>query len=166
MPATVSTEVFIETDVPAGITAPRLADLVEFGLAAEGATGDWQLELVLGRDELLRQLHRDFMGLDSATDIMTFPEVEAMGDAQVVTGGQIYISVERAAAQAPEFGLSLADEIQFLVLHGVLHLRGWDDATNAMRSAMLARQAELLRAFEQGGATGASGAASSSASTQ
>jgi probable rRNA maturation factor len=147
----VTTEVFVETDVPAGITESRLVELVEFGLAAEGATGQWQIELVLGDDGLLQQLHRDFMGLDSPTDIMTFPEIEETGDRQVVTGGQVYISVDRAAAQAPDFGLSVADELQFLVLHGVLHLCGWDDATDTMRSAMLDRQAELLRAFAHAG---------------
>ncbi len=151
MPLDVTTEVFIEASVPSGIDESRLADLVAFGLASEGATGEWQIELVLGNDELLQQLHRDFMDLDSPTDIMTFPELDETSDPPVVTGGQIYISVDRAAAQAPEFGLSVADEIQFLVLHGVLHLCGWDDATDAMRSAMLDRQANLLRSFQQAG---------------
>ncbi len=151
MPLDITTEVFIEASVPAGIDESRLADLVAFGLVAEGATGEWQIELVLGDDELLQQLHRDFMDLDSPTDIMTFPELDETSDPPAVTGGQIYISVDRAAAQAPEFGLSVADEIQFLVLHGVLHLCGWDDATDAMRSAMLDRQAELLRSFQQAG---------------
>src|SRR5690606_32454527 len=121
-----------------------------FGLAAEGATGDWEIEVVLGDDDMLQQLHRDFMGLDSPTDIMTFPDVDERGDAPVVTGGQMYISVDQAAAQAPEFGLSTTDELQFLVLHGVLHLCGWDDATGPMRTAMLARQTDLLHEFKQG----------------
>jgi rRNA maturation RNase YbeY len=65
------------------------------------------------------------------------------------SGGQIYISVERAAEQAPEFGQTLSDEIAFLVLHGVLHLCGWDDDTDANRAVMLGRQAHLLEAFHQ-----------------
>ena len=150
MPLNVSTDVFLETEVPEGITESLIADLVAFGLAAEGATGDWGIEVVLGDDDMLQQLHRDFMGLDSPTDIMTFPDVDESGDAPVVTGGQMYISVDRAAAQAPEFGLSTADELQFLVLHGVLHLCGWDDATGPLRTAMLDRQTELLHEFKQG----------------
>jgi probable rRNA maturation factor len=146
VPLTVSTEIFIETAAPPEITEERLAALLTFGLTAEGAAGSWHVELVLADDELLHRLHREFMGLDSATDIMTFPDHEP-GVKEPANGGQIYISVERAIAQAAEFGQTGSEEIEFLVLHGVLHLCGWDDDTGAKRERMLDRQADLLRGF-------------------
>lgn len=132
--------------MPPEITEQRLVDVLGFGLAAEGATGAWQVELVLADDALLQRLHREFMGLDSPTDIMTFPDHDPDADPPAF-GGQICISVERAAEQAPEFGQSVSDEIQYLVLHGVLHLCGWNDSTDPERDRMLNRQSQLLRAF-------------------
>lgn len=148
MPLQVTAEVFIEAPVPSDISEPRLSTLIAFGLAAEEATGDWHVELVLADDELLQRLHREFMGLDSPTDIMTFPDHDEDADPPAF-GGQIVISVKRAAEQAPEFGQSLSGEIQFLVLHGVLHLCGWDDDTDAKRERMLERQSHLLSEFER-----------------
>ena len=142
-----TTEIFLDAAVPPEVTEVDLDRLLSFGLTAEGASGFWRIELVLADDALLRRLHHEFMGLDSATDIMTFPDVDESGPEGSVSGGQIYISVERAAEQAAEFGQSVADEIRFLVLHGVLHLRDWDDDTDAKRDAMLARQTDLLRQF-------------------
>jgi probable rRNA maturation factor len=142
-----TTEIFLEAAVPPDITEADLDRLLSFGLTAEGASGAWRIELVLADDALLRRLHHEFMGLDSATDIMTFPDVDESGPEGPVSGGQIYISIERAAEQAAEFGQTVADEVRFLVLHGVLHLRGWDDDTEAKRDVMLARQADLLREF-------------------
>lgn len=146
-----SHEIFIEAAVPPAVTASALGKLIASALTAEAATGDWHIELVLGDDALLQRLHRDFMGLDSPTDIMTFPDHDTTEDPERPTGGQIYISVERAAAQATELGQTLTDEIRFLVLHGLLHLCGWNDETERTRAAMLARQTELLREFERAG---------------
>jgi probable rRNA maturation factor len=143
-----STDIFIESPVPPEITEDRLVALLAFGLTAENAAGSWHVELVLGDDDLLRRLHREFMGLDSPTDIMTFPDHEPDAD-ESGSGGQIYISVERAAEQAADYGQTVSDEIAFLVLHGVLHLCGWDDATDGDRAAMLDHQARVLGAFHQ-----------------
>lgn len=148
MPLRVSAEVFIESLVPSDISEPRLSALVAFGLAAEGATGNWHVEVALADDALLQRLHRDFMGLDSPTDIMTFPDHHPDAEPPAF-GGQIVISVERAAEQAPEFGQSVSEEILFLVLHGILHLCGWNDDTDDKRERMLERQSHLLRAFER-----------------
>lgn len=73
-------------------------------------------------DRELRRLNRQFRGQDYATDILSFPSEG---------GGEIAISLDRAAAQAAERGHSLADEIRILMLHGVLHLRGMDHETDS-----------------------------------
>jgi probable rRNA maturation factor len=73
-------------------------------------------------DRELRRLNRDFRGKDSATDVLSFPSDD---------GGEIAISLGRAAAQAAEQGHRLADEVRILMLHGVLHLSGMDHETDA-----------------------------------
>lgn len=93
-------------------------------------------------DDDVRRLHHDFLGLDTVTDIMTFPHGEGE------RGGDIAISVNRAAEHAPEFGLTVCEEIRFLVVHGVLHLCGWEDGDDDARRRMLARQTEIIETWE------------------
>lgn len=120
----------------------ELPELAQFVLRQEEQRGEWNVTIVLTTDEHLRELHRQFMGIDEETDVMTFPLDEDDG-----RGGDIVISVDRAEEQASEAGHSLHDEIRFLATHGLLHLCGWDDLDDASRAAMLARQAELLAAY-------------------
>ena len=122
----------------------RFQRLARRVLAAEGRRGAaWSVTLVLTDDEHLRALHRDFMGIDEDTDVMTFPFAEEDAEA----GGEIVVSTERAIEQGPEHGLSPAQEVDFLVVHGLLHLCGWNDADPETRRRMHARQAELLAGF-------------------
>jgi probable rRNA maturation factor len=73
-------------------------------------------------DRELRRLNRQFRGKDYATDVLSFPSDG---------GGDIAISLDRAIAQAAEHGHSLADEVRILMLHGVLHLSGFDHETDS-----------------------------------
>jgi probable rRNA maturation factor len=77
---------------------------------------------------------------------MTFPAGEAGQE-----GGDIVISVDRAADQGPEHGFSVDDEVRFLFVHGLLHLSGWNDLNQEDRERMLARQTELLAGFANTG---------------
>ena len=72
-------------------------------------------------DSSIRQLNRQFRGVDKATDVLSFPA----GDNDVELG-DIAVSVERAKAQARQNGLSYEGEIAQLILHGLLHLCGYD----------------------------------------
>lgn len=128
---------------PSPVTEQEVASLCRYVLGREGGTGEWPLSVVLTTDQHLRELHGEFMGLDSETDIMTFP----VGDE--LPGGDIVISVDRAAEQCADAGHTLRQEVLFLVSHGLLHLAGWDDATDDQRAAMLARQAALIAEWDQ-----------------
>jgi len=144
---TVDVDVIEQIEPPAGFDPARLIELIRFALGAEKAHGYWVVAVVLTSDKELRALHRDFMGNDVETDVMTFPTADEHGhDAH---GGEIVISVDRAADQAPEFGLTPWEEVRFLALHGVMHLLGWDDHADDERSSMLARQRELIDKFDQ-----------------
>ena len=77
-------------------------------------------------DKRIRELNRRFRGIDKATDVLSFP---ADGPDEL-TLGDIAISAETAAAQAKETGLTFDNEIAQLILHGLLHLSGYDHETD------------------------------------
>ena len=138
-------DILTEVPIPEGADINSLALLVERVLLEEEQTGDWSIAIVLTSDEALRALHLQHMGIDSETDVMTFPTDGPEGTG----GGDIVISVERATQQAPDWGQTTWDEIRFLVVRGVLHLRGWVDEDDADRDAMLDRQRALIAAYDE-----------------
>jgi probable rRNA maturation factor len=77
-------------------------------------------------DKAIRQLNRQFRGVDKATDVLSFPSEDEDGS----NLGDIAISVDTAAAQAKENGLTFEGEVAQLILHGLLHLSGYDHDTD------------------------------------
>jgi rRNA maturation RNase YbeY len=137
-----------EAEAPPGVADDDLESLAVFVLSTEGATGSWQVTVALVDDARLQSLHREFMGIDTPTDVMTFPVDESPGEIQ---GGELVISVDHAVTQASAWGLSPDEEIAFLVVHGLLHLCGWRDDTDEQRQRMLDRQRELIGWWRQRG---------------
>lgn len=134
-----------EAEPPEGLTEDGLRSLAEIVLLVEGAVGSWEIAVALVDDARLQALHRDFMGIDTPTDVMTFPYDES-GSAG---GGDLVISVDHARTQAAAWGMSPADEVRFLVVHGLLHLLGWRDEVEGDRERMLGRQAELFNRWRR-----------------
>ena len=87
---------------------------------------------LLTGDQALRRLKKQFLGHNYTTDVLSFPTGEPIGPL-----GDIAISLERAKAQAAEFGHKIEEEVRILLLHGVLHLVGHDHETDSgeMRKA-------------------------------
>jgi probable rRNA maturation factor len=77
-------------------------------------------------DKKIRELNRQFRNIDKATDVLSFPSDEP-GDMDL---GDVAVSVDTAAAQAKENGLKFEEEIAQLILHGLLHLSGYDHETD------------------------------------
>jgi len=92
-------------------------------LAAIGKS-DSSATIAFVSDKHIRELNRQFRGIDKATDVLSFPadEPNNLGD--------VAVSVETAATQAKENGLSFDEEIAQLILHGLLHLSGYDHETD------------------------------------
>jgi metalloprotein, YbeY/UPF0054 family len=86
-------------------------------------------------DAELQRLNREFLGHDYPTDVLSFPSGENEGFL-----GEMAISADRAAQQAFEFGHSIEDEIRILMLHGILHLLGFDHETDAGEMAKAERR--------------------------
>jgi probable rRNA maturation factor len=110
--------------VPAQLRFPveekRILKEFAYTLSSRVASGRG-FTCLLTNDAALRDLNRRFLGHDYATDVLSFPSNDADGHL-----GELAISLERARAQAIEFGHSLVEEIRTLMLHGLLHLMGMD----------------------------------------
>jgi probable rRNA maturation factor len=92
-------------------------------LAAIGKS-DSSVTIAFVSDQKIRKLNKQFRGIDKATDVLSFPSDEA------VQLGDIAISIQTAERQARENGLTLNGEIAQLILHGLLHLSGYDHETD------------------------------------
>ena len=110
--------------------------------SASEASGD--LTVVLSDDVRLQKLNRDYLGVDAPTDVLSFPASETDPETGARYLGDILISIPRADAQAKSAGHSLESELQLLVVHGVLHLLGYDHAEAKEKSKMWKVQAEVL----------------------
>ena|ERR1051325_6414907 len=105
----------------------------EFGARALRAVGATRrtASIVFVSDAAIRKLNRQFRGKDRATDVLSFPtRAEKFEQENRSHLGEVVISVQRAVAQAKQNGLGLTGEIQQLVLHGLLHLCGYDHETD------------------------------------
>jgi len=135
------TIVIRHNETPLDLSDEVIERFVLRALELEEQSGEWVVSVVLVDDPEMQQLHVDFMNIDEPTDVMTFPSDFEDEEQQ---GGDIVISVERAAEQGGENGLSTEEEVIFLAVHGVLHLCGWDDTTPEARSSMLDRQRQII----------------------
>lgn len=125
-----------------------LEALIAQALGDEGVEDGTGLALVIAGDELLHSLNREHRGVDAPTDVLSFGAEEGeeipLGEDQPRYVGDIVISVETAARQASEAGIALDAELAHIVLHGVLHLLGWDHETPEDDAEMKAREERVL----------------------
>jgi probable rRNA maturation factor len=122
--------------------------LARFLHAAQRAAGlEGEVQVLLADDATLKRLNRTFRAKNKPTDVLSFPA----GPTTVFFGepgapalaGDLAISLDTAARQAAEFGHTLRDEVRLLLLHGVLHLAGFDHEIDS--GEMAAREAQLRR---------------------
>ena len=157
----VSIQYECETDFYLGLDCEALAKLVaEKVLEMEKCPYDAQVNLVLVDNEEIKRVNTEFRGIESATDVLSFPMIpfETPADYAVAEEdescfdldtdelllGDIMISAERAAAQAKEYGHSVKREFCFLVAHSMLHLLGYDHMVPEEAKVMEAKQAKAL----------------------
>jgi probable rRNA maturation factor len=117
---------------------------VNAALVHQSASLDSELTIVLTGDARLHELNRDYLGVDAPTDVLSFPASETDPETGARYIGDILISVPRAQAQADTGGYPLESEVQLLVVHGVLHLLGYDHAQAKEKARMWKAQAEIL----------------------
>jgi probable rRNA maturation factor len=154
-----------QNDVPVDIE--RWTALARSVLVAEGVRGDVELAVLFVDETSMAALNNQFMDVDEATDVLAFPiddDVIEMGrwpdasttgpdrtpvepdDAPLLLG-DVVICPAVAARNAPEHAGTVEDELALLVVHGVLHVLGMDHAEADERTAMQARERDLLTRF-------------------
>ena len=114
-------------------------------LQQQGADPHSELSIEIGDDRLLHALNRQHLGEDRPTDVLSFPLEEKNPESGEAYLGDIIISMERAAQQAEARGHSPEAELQLLIVHGMLHLLGYDHADKKEKQAMWAAQEEVLQ---------------------
>jgi probable rRNA maturation factor len=127
----------IETSEPT-LSARALATFLRRASLATGLKG--HVDVLLTTDNTLRRLNRDFRGKNKPTDVLSFPAPPAFANQHA---GDLAISLETAARQAATYSHPVAAEVKILLLHGLLHLAGFDHETD--QGEMAARET-LLRA--------------------
>ncbi len=130
------------------LTAEKLRAVVEAALRHEGTTGD--VTLVITDDKGIHSLNREFRDVDAPTDVLAFgaqEETEKFVSAPEAGNylGDVIVSYPRAVAQAAEQGHSTEEELALLIVHGVLHLLGYDHTTQEEKAIMWARQEAILK---------------------
>jgi len=153
----------IELDEDAPPVETAMIDAVR-AAAEKAAEGEripaWEALIVLSGDDLVHRLNRDFRAVDRTTDVLSFPANELRAplasllaegfapelseDGARIALGELYISVEQASRQAEEYGNTLAEELRFLAVHGMLHLLGYDHMTQEDELLMRQKQREAL----------------------
>lgn len=133
----------------AGLTLDHLADLAQFVLDQQQAPVASELSLSLvGNDEIAR-LNKEYRSKEGPTDVLSFEcddpwSEEAALSEEAVPIGDIVIAPEVAAADAPGYGVSFTEEMELLVVHGVLHLLGYDHIDPDDAAEMEELQLDLL----------------------
>jgi len=140
----------------------HLRRCIRAALDAEGVDVPCEVNVMAADDATIRAINRQTREIDAPTDVLSFPMFEyapgafpadAEKDADPETGllplGDMVISLERAKAQAREYGHSLRRELGYLAIHSVLHLLGYDHVDEGpMKRRMRAREEQILADIE------------------
>jgi len=126
-------------------------------LVAQGVGSEVELGLFIATKERVQQLNRDYLGRDEPTDVLAFSAREEVGAdvppfVQPPDGilhlGEVIISYPQAAVQAEEHRHSIKKELAILIIHGVLHLLGYEHDKPELERQMRAREKEILSHIE------------------
>jgi probable rRNA maturation factor len=139
----------LQADVDtAGIDAHELERVAERALEAENVAKPAELSVMLADDATVRELNHRYRDTDAATDVLSFSQAEgddfAQPEGTAPHLGDVIISVDTARRQATEFGVPLQDEVAHLLVHGVLHLLGYDHEAPDDERVMRLREDAIL----------------------
>ena len=139
------------TESPEPVEPSLLENAVLATLGYTDTSSDVDLSIVLTDDNQLRQLNLQFLGVDAPTDVLAFPSGETDPDSGTQYLGDVIVSYPRAKAQASAAGHALERELKLLVVHGVLHLLGYDHGEEQQKAEMWSAQEAILAQIDQNG---------------
>lgn len=112
------------------------------GIATSESKTIGEISYVFCSDEFLLKINQDYLDHDTFTDIITFDYCE-----EGLINGEIYISTDRVKENASNFGVSFINELQRVMAHGLLHLCGYGDKTEAEAQLMRDKENEKIGMF-------------------
>jgi probable rRNA maturation factor len=123
----------------------KIRQAVDQTLEYSESPDQMSLTIVFQEDEFLHRMNIQFLEIDAPTDVLSFPAEYKDPETQESYLGDVLISVPRAIAQASEGNHSVEEELQMLVVHGVLHLLGYDHIEETDKEHMQEAQSSILR---------------------
>ena len=156
--------VLIDEDFKGHLEVSWLQHVAEQILVAQAVSSSAELGLVITNQERVQQLNRSYLGKDEPTDVLAFsmlPEPLSTGESEafspfvqppdgVLHLGEVIISYPQAVIQAEEHRHSVKREIAILIIHGILHLLGYEHDKPELERQMRAREKEILSCIEGG----------------
>ena len=149
-------KIYIIYETKDKLDAPLIRRIIKAALGAQSVTVPCEISVLVTDDDGIRAVNNDFRGIDSATDVLSFPCFEFIagefdvndGEIDEATGllplGDIVLSAERLAAQAVEYGNTLERETAYLVIHSVLHLLGYDHMDEGADKQKMREREEII----------------------
>ena len=131
-----------------GITPKELIDLVKAVFSHLQLPASPGLSIKISYDQVIQELNLSYLGIDAPTDVLSFPLSFEDPESGSQYYGDMIISFPTAAKQAQQGGHPIEDEIKLLLVHGLLHLLGYDHGSAEEKEEMWTCQSELLNALE------------------
>lgn len=138
-----------------------VAQVVDKVLQLEGCEEDYEVSISFVGNEEIRSLNLEYRGIDKATDVLSFPMLEFSDDEldeeedpeaeyidEEIALGDIVVSMEKVSEQSEEYGHSFNRELAFLLVHGMLHLLGYDHEEDASEGEMFEKQEAILKEMD------------------
>jgi len=147
--------IHVEDEFRASVDGSWVKKIIRQVFRDEGIPSPYEVSLVVTDSETVQRLNRDYRGIDETTDVLAFYMLPQKGADSffalppdgVTRLGEVLISYPQALAQAKEQGHSLERELALLVIHGILHLLGYDHEEPEAEHKMRERERELLERY-------------------
>ena len=151
--------ILLSADVPGVDEGLRsfLRRVIRAALDAEGVEAPCEVNVLVTNDAGIHRINLETRGVDAPTDVLSF-ECDGCGDEPGAAAGDVFelgdviIAPDVAERQTAEFATTFEEEVSLLLVHGLLHLCGYDHVVDEEAEVMEAREAELLRAWAERGA--------------
>ena len=149
-------QVLIRPQIESQLQAEFVEQVVRVVLEHESVSAEADVSIVVTDDAEIQSLNAQFLKIDAPTDVLAFAQEETelpfiyAPDALPYLG-DVIVSFPRAQTQAREHAHSVQDELRLLIIHGTLHLLGYDHTTSAEQTQMWRRQDAILEFWENAG---------------
>lgn len=140
-------DVFVANEQEIPVDHDRISALAAHTLASEDVDDSAELSVLFVAADHMRRLNSHFAGENYATDVLAFPMMEDDDDGPAILG-DVVVCPAVAEENAAKIGHSLSEELAVLVVHGTLHLMGYDHQGTEDKAEMEKRQHEILHSFD------------------